>query len=418
MKHKMTENLGLKIIALFSAALLWLIVVNVDDPVDTATYRDVPVSVTYEEVVTNAGKTYQIVDDTQTVSVVVSARRSVLSRISADDITAVADMREMELMSLVPVTVTVEGYEGRYQSAEADPKNIQVKIEDQTKNTFPLTVMTTGTLRDGYILGEVKTNPETITIRGSESLVGSIDKAEARVDVSGLSKDTELAAELLLYDAEGNVIDQTLLTNNLGEEGVSVSIQVLGTKSLPLEFETPDVPEEGYVCSGLTSEPEQAEVCGTKEVLESLDHIRIPAQALETEFDGSTGMQEIVVDVTRYLPEGVRLVDETANNVIVTLSIEQEGTRTVEFPVENIVVNNLSDQFRVSYGEVEDLHLRFTGSQEILENLDIHNAVSIDLQNYTEEGSYEVPVSVTVPDSVSLTEQPRITVILTEKEEE
>ena len=111
MKSKLTENIGLKIAAVFFAAVLWLIVVNVDDPVDTVTFRGIPVKVTNDEVVTNTGKIYQIVDDTQTVTVVVSAPRSILSSITEEDIVATADMREMELKTLVPIKAYVKGYE-------------------------------------------------------------------------------------------------------------------------------------------------------------------------------------------------------------------------------------------------------------------------------------------------------------------
>lgn len=39
------ENLSLKVIALFFAVFLWLIVINIDDPVDTQTFDNIPVEV-------------------------------------------------------------------------------------------------------------------------------------------------------------------------------------------------------------------------------------------------------------------------------------------------------------------------------------------------------------------------------------
>ena len=92
--------------------------------------------------------------------------------------------------------------------------------------------------------------------------------------------------------------------------------------------------------------------------------------------------------------------------------------KTVEFPVESIVVNNLSDKMKISYLEVEELHLQFSGSQDALGVLDVRNAVSIDLKNYHMAGTYEVPVSVALPDSVKLVRQPTIKIVLKEKEED
>lgn len=72
MKRRLTANLGLKVLAFFSAVLMWFLVVNIDDPVTEKTYTGIPVSVINEEVVTTTNRTYQIVDNTQEVTVTVS----------------------------------------------------------------------------------------------------------------------------------------------------------------------------------------------------------------------------------------------------------------------------------------------------------------------------------------------------------
>lgn len=84
MRRRLTANLGLKILAFFSAVLMWFVVVNIDDPVTDKTYNGIPVSVINEEVVTTTNRTYQIVDNTQEVMVTVSANRSVLNKIRSD----------------------------------------------------------------------------------------------------------------------------------------------------------------------------------------------------------------------------------------------------------------------------------------------------------------------------------------------
>ena len=65
MRKRITNNLALKILAFLIAAFLWLVVVNIDDPVDDKTFSNIPVQVTHEEVITDNNNTYQIVDNTQ-----------------------------------------------------------------------------------------------------------------------------------------------------------------------------------------------------------------------------------------------------------------------------------------------------------------------------------------------------------------
>lgn len=413
-KYKFTNNLGLKVMALVFSAFLWLIVVNVDDPVETSTFRNIPVTVKNPEIVTNEGKTYKILDDTQTVSVVVKAKRSVLSKLSANNIVATADMSEMQIDSLIPIRATIPGYEGRY-TTEVMPVNLRVKTEDQTKNVFPLTVSASGTPRDGFVVGEMTTNPEKITVRGAESLVSSIDKAVAKVDVSGLSKTTVLQAELIYYDSNGNVVDRSQLKDNLGSDGITVNVQMLNTKSVALNFGVSGIPEEGYIFSGLACEPDKIQVSGTAEVLEGFEELEIPAS--EIDITGAAEKLEKTIDILPYLPEGTQLVDETANNIVVTISIEQEGTRTIELSVEAIRVNNLQNNLKVSFDENTDIELQFKGIQEVLDSLNIRNAASIDLKAYTKPGTYEVPVNIETAANITLTKKPTVKVVLTEKDE-
>ena len=95
LKDKWKNNLGLKILAVLFAIFLWWMVVNIDDPINKKTYA-VDVTVTNPEVITNAGKSYQILDDTKSISVTVKARRKVLDEIKKSNIVATADLREMQ----------------------------------------------------------------------------------------------------------------------------------------------------------------------------------------------------------------------------------------------------------------------------------------------------------------------------------
>lgn len=259
------------------------------------------------------------------------------------------------------------------------------------------------------------TNPVKITVRGAESLVNSIDKAVAKVDVSGVSKTTTKKAELVYYDKNGNPLDKTQLKDNLGDEGITVNIQVLNTKSVPLKFSTSGTPQEGHLVSGITCEPDNIQVSGTPEALAEFNELDIPASELDV--TGATEKMEKTVDILPYLPEEIELLDETANNIVVTVSIEEEGTRTIELSVYAIRVDNLQDKLKVSFDSDADIELQFRGVQEVLNNLDIRNAVSINLEKYTKAGSYEVPVDIETAASINLVEKPKVKITLANKEE-
>lgn len=245
MKDKLKNNLGLKIVAIIFAVLLWWIVVNIDDPIDTKQYV-VNVSVTNTEVITNAGKSFQILDDTNSVTVTIKGRRKVLDEIKTSYIVATADLREMQDSS-VPIRLKVVGYEGDYETATAYPQNMQVRVENTQKKTFPITAVSTGNPRDGYVVGTMTSSPQTVDISGPESMVAKINKVVAKVDVSEISADTTIETELIYYDAAENRIDKSLLSSNCDKNGVTVNVDIWHTKKVSLNFDTSGIkPASGY----------------------------------------------------------------------------------------------------------------------------------------------------------------------------
>ena len=394
---------------------MWLLVVNIDDPVSEETYSGIPVQVVHEEVVTDNNSTYQIVDDTQEVSVTVVAKRSVLDKIKSEDITVVADMRELTLRTQVPIEVKVEGF--KYEKAYATPRNLQVQIDEEEKNNFPITPTTIGTVREGYVIAELNALPQKVTLRGPKKVIDSISKVMAEVDVSGLSESTTLEAKLVLYDVNNNVVDQTLLANNLGKEGVSVSVELFQIKDVPIKLDTSEVSAaEGYKIGDITVEPQKVSITGDESTLSKISEIDVPAEAISA--SDLTQKYEKTIDISEYLPEGVSLVETNASNVVITIAVEQPGTRSYEVSINSIVVNNLSPDLELNYGSVVDLEIQVRGSNEKLDLFSIAKKVSIDLKNYTVPGIYTVPVTVELPRGCSLVNDVSVEVVLERKQEE
>ena len=142
----------------------------------------------------------------------------------------------------------------------------------------------------------------------------------------------------------------------------------------------------------------------------------VPAYQLSVE--GANERMEKTVDITPYLPDGISLVEENAGNVLVTVVIEEEGTRSVDFMVSSIRINNLAENLQVSYEPDAEITFQFSGSDELLDVLDITNAVSVDLSGYTQPGTYDVPVDVNVPKGITLVNNVTVNLVLEEKQNE
>lgn len=416
--HALTNNLGLKVIALVFSALLWLFVVNIDDPINSRVFNDIPYVVKNEEIATNDGKMFKIMDDIDSVRVVVHARRSVLNKIKSKDITAVIDLRERDpVTNIVPIKAVVNGYEENLEvTTECTPNNVMVKVEGSTTKSFPISVSTENKQRDGYELGEMTTNPERIQITGAKSTIEDIQRVVAQIDVMGISEDCVKEAKLIIFDGNGNVMDQSAMQNNLGDKGVSVNVQVLPIKKVKLNFNVSGTPAEGYRLTGLNSEPTSVEVYGTKEDLNNLTALDIPGS--EINIDNLQSRKEYTVDISKYLPEGIELTEETAKNVLVTVIVEEEGTRTIFLSTGAVRLDNLQEGLSAVVETPGDLEIRFAGEEALLEKLNIQNAASVDLKEYTEPGTYDVPVEIELNQAITLMDTPMITITISEKKEE
>ena len=413
MKKGLMNNWGLKILSFLLAVMLWTIVVNIDDPVTTKTFNNIPVTVINTEVLAATNQTYQIEDGTQNVSVTVRAKRSVLGKIKSDQIKATADMKELTLQTQIPIDIEIEGIS--YEDVEVTPRNLQVKLEDEETKKFPIVPKTTGTVRDGCALGEIQAVPEMVSIRGPKSVIDSISKVEASVSVSGLSEDVVTKSELVLYDKDNNIIDQSLLANNLGTEGVSVSVQVLETKNVKVEFDTSEITAAaGYSISNIKYEPDHINVTGRSEDLKKLKKISIPASALSS-MSGLTSKTEQVVDIAEYLPEDIKLTDENAGSVVVTVGIDKDGSKSYDISMGSIKVNNLSNRLSLNYESADVLEIQIRGSEDALNSYKINDHVSIDLKNYQTAGTFTVPVTVEVPNGCVLENTVSVNVVLEEK---
>ena len=221
----------------------------------------------------------------------------------------------------------------------------------------------------------------------------------------------------MLYDVNNNVVDQTLLANNLGKEGVSVSVELFQIKDVPIKLDTSEVSAaEGYKIGDITVEPQKVSITGDESTLSKISEIDVPAEAISA--SDLTQKYEKTIDISEYLPEGVSLVETNASNVVITIAVEQPGTRSYEVSINSIVVNNLSPDLELNYGSVVDLEIQVRGSNEKLDLFSIAKKVSIDLKNYTVPGIYTVPVTVELPRGCSLVNDVSVEVVLERKQEE
>lgn len=358
-----TNDFGLKVLAVIFASVLWLTVVNIDDPKITRTFT-ATVNVENADYLAKIGKCYEIENDSNSVSFKVTGKRSYLERMSNSDFKAIADLEAIEEMSRVPIEISVQRYAGNITIA-SKVYYLELAVEDMISLPFVIGVDTQGNVSEQNALGEVSVSPTLLRISGPKSVVNTIDKAVANVDVEGMSSDMTDSVIPTLYDKDGNVVDRTELTFNV--QNVMVAVQILDTKDVTLNFQTAGTLPEGYEFVGIDYSPQTVKVKGVSSVLNTMNSVTVPPEVLD--LTGATENLEKEVDVSAYLPSGVALADSNQAKIGVVVNIEKHEQRMFEIPTANITVTNLSDRYEVKFLK-KQVRVELEGQASALDELD------------------------------------------------
>ena len=175
MKEKLTNNLAIKLIALFCAFFVWLAVVNVANPIKVST-REVPVTITNDQVLEQADLAYDVVGK-KTAVISFKIRTKDDYKVKASDFNAYADLSEMyDVTGAIPIRVEVVNNEELLESTPVvkSPEVIKITTEALQTKAFTLKAYPQGEAADGYEAGEVTMVPSQVTVKGPTSMIGQI----------------------------------------------------------------------------------------------------------------------------------------------------------------------------------------------------------------------------------------------------
>lgn len=427
MKNKILNNWGLKLVSLLFSFMLWLIVINITDPQKEQTYRNIPVKLINTDILTEEGLVYDVLEDSDIIdTVMVYAPRTIIEELDEGDLVAEADLKDLTIANTVPIKVKSSRYNDQITNIKLSADNVQLSIEEKKTLRLVLKLNTIGEAAEGYIVGNSTIDQNLVIVSGPESIVSRIVKASADVDVSGSTSNIATYADVKLYDIDGLEIKEKSLTKNFSS--VRVSVEILGTKEVPLVFTVSGEPVNGYMVSGeVASSNETILISGSANILNNIQAIEIPGEVLDV-----TGQNEDYVahvDIKEYLPSGTALAQtDFSGVVVVTVPIEKTHSEQIEIIGETVRILNLPEGYKASIKEEKDvMTVVATGlpaSLEQLQELQIIGVIDIEqlledgiLEN-VQEGVYTVPLMLYLPDGVKIEQPVMVHLILDKLEEE
>lgn len=404
---RITNNFGLKILAAVFAIVIWLVVVNIEDPEKTKGFV-IPVTIENSDYLTDMGKTYDILNNSDKISFTVTGKRSIIEELSESDFTAVANMENInDEMTLVPVSVTASRYAGQIEINKRDA-TLKISVENLQTERYTVQVETEGTPAAYCYIESAVADPKKITITGPESILSQIAVVKAKVDISGAEENIATNSKIVLLDKDGNEISQDRLT--LNRTSVAVDVTVTMGKSVPLKFVTNGTPADGYRFKMAECSTSSVKLVGSSEALAGISELEITGSQMN--IAGAYSNVTASVELSKFLPDGVTLASDQIKQISVTLVIEGKTAKAFAVAVRNITVKNLQSNYQLDFN-ADTVTVNLLGFEEDFADISPDDITgTIDASSF---GAGTQSVAVSIDGSYTVSETPYTSVTVTEK---
>ncbi len=271
MKNFFKTNWLTLTISFLSALIIWIYVVYQVNPTFETTVRNVPITYTkHSEEFTN-GKLVLSGANTETVNVKIRGKRTLVAKITRDDINCTVDLSGVESSGTHKLPINVSFNTSGIELVSKDPYRISVNVDDVITEELPVQVVTKGTPKDGYIYDTLEYNKDTVRITGARSVIKNVKKAKVVVDITGKSDPINGRYKIILTDAEGKELPETGITKNISYLEIKCNILQLKEVSVKVNLSSDKTLQGKKVTA--KANPDKLNVMGNKTTLATVTEI-------------------------------------------------------------------------------------------------------------------------------------------------
>ena len=256
-----------KIISVVVACALWLYVINEQNPPIETTYN-----VTVEQ--HNLGPKLIVTGIPEKIRLKVRAPRTVLSKISANDLRAYIDLKGRdEGRYSLPIQTSIPQV---LEIIDMQPNNVNLQLDKAMQRTLPVDINFVGNIASNVTVGKTVVSPNEVVVSGGGSRVSSITKIVAYLDLNDQEKDFNKDLKLVALDSNNVSIEDI----SIQPDKVNVSaklLQKLAKGTFPVKINTIGLLPEGVTISGISTEPERVSLTATPDLLARVNEVEIEA---------------------------------------------------------------------------------------------------------------------------------------------
>ncbi len=363
MKNKILSIL-LSIVVAFG---LWVYVIYNVSPESEATIYDIPITAVGESVLNERGLMVTAWSATS-VDLTLSGNRSDLNELTPANITLKVDLSTIYEAGVHTIEYTTS-YPGSvaansFTRVSQYPETVTVTVEKRDTKEVPVQVVYDGTTPDGYVSrkGDIVLDYENITVTGPASVVEQITQAVITIELTDQAESISQSYRYTLCDSEGNPVDSELITVNVEEVHVDLTIHRI--KVVELAVNIVDGGGATSETTTVTIDPVTIQVSGSDAALElvgdtiTLGTINLAEYAADT---------ELVFTIPTF--EGVT---NDSGVTEATVSLNFANLRTKEIVLESFTAVNVPEGYQAEI-ITEKLTVTVRGTAALISALTAEN---------------------------------------------
>ncbi len=386
--------------------MIWLIVVNYEDPMTTRVIADISVEKINEEAITSEMKAIEYREG-ESISVRVRGKRSVVDRMTNRDVYAYADLEKKSITGAIDIQIEVAD---GVTVLDKMPSVMMVDLENIITVQKEIQYYMEGEPNENYVYLDPVISPNNIEIQGPESKIGLIKSVLVPVNIEGVTRDVTLYSTPQIIDDNNNIIRG--LDKNISQ--VQIQVPIDKVRSIDILTNIGELAAEGFEIIGVSLSQEQLRVRGDEANINAISNVII-SNINVTDLTMTT---TVSVDLVDLLPSGV-FIHNDIQTVDVVVEVEPIVEKTIEISSGDITLRSLPENMQFNYIDETSYEVTFRGLQSQLDEVTIDRiSPSINVDNLT-EGIHNVELSIFVPSNVELvSERPTIAIELSQSVEE
>ncbi len=400
--RKIIRSLPTLLTALVFATAVWIFAVTQADPTETRSYpRAIPMEII------GLDPSLMIINEiNQQVNVAIRAPSSIHTQLENDInlIDAILDLSSLD-SGVHTLTPQVNLGLTPAEVVRINPSSIFIKLDAVVTENFPIDLRLIGNPTIGFEVQTPELSDERVLISGPKSLIDTIDRVVAEINIADVSENIQRVIEVTPFDIDD--IPVTGVTINPAAIQVTVPVtQRGGFRTVVVKIVTSGQIAAGYRLTNIFAMPPTVTIFSADPTLvESL-----PGFIETAPINLNAASEDIEIRVALNLPEGINVVG--SQNVTVQIGIDpiQSSISYTNIPIQ---IDGLGEGLEATLSP-ENVDIFLSGPLPLLDELDQTNIlILIDLSDRG-PGTYQLApevllendqiiVDVILPSSIEVT---------------